>query len=63
MGVFDNGPSWINAEHASVFNRSIKTIHHHEHREFEQTSSFSLFSELQCIKKVIVNMTKTYGVI
>ena len=63
MGVFDNGPSWINAEHASVFNHSIKIIHHHEHREFEQTSSFSLFSELQCIKKVIVNMTKTYGVI
>ena len=63
MRLFDNAPRWINAEHPSVFNNSIKTIHHHEHREFEETSSFSLFSELQCEKKTIINMIKTYIVI
>ena len=62
MRVFDNGPSWINAEYASVFNHSTKTVHHHEPREFEQTS-FSLFSKLQCVKKFIINLTKTYRVI
>ena len=45
MRVFDNALLWINAEHLLVFKNSMKRSHHH-HFEFEETSSFSFFSEL-----------------
>ena len=49
--VFDDSLLWINAENPLV---SMKTIHHH-HWEFEETLSFSFFSELQGMKMAIIH--------